>query len=175
MFVRKNICWVIVVSHDLPVRECKIFVRWKIFVRFKKYLVNARGRGQDGHFGVRPHPSELTNGANLTDYGRNGFGVKKNLAQWLGCPTKLFSGLCVRCIFFNGCVSKSPRLSGLRFASVSLEWSPPHLDTLGLARFGVRSRLRNPREDHTSPDEFPSRLGGLCRITLYFAHSELYP
>jgi hypothetical protein len=50
-----------------------------------------RGRGQDGHFGVRPHPLELTNDANLTDYGWNEFGVKKNLTQWLGCPAKLFS------------------------------------------------------------------------------------
>jgi hypothetical protein len=108
MIVRKNICWVIIVSHDLPVRECKIFVRWKIFVRFKKYLVNARGRGQDGHFGVRPHPSELINGVNLTDYGRNVFGVKKKLAQWLVCPAKLFSDLCVQCIFLIACVSKSP-------------------------------------------------------------------
>jgi hypothetical protein len=38
-----------------------------------------RGRGQDGHFGVRPHPLELTNDVNLTDYGWNEFGVKKKI------------------------------------------------------------------------------------------------
>jgi hypothetical protein len=54
-------------------------------------------RGQNGYFGVRPHPSELTNGANLTDYGRNGFGVKKN---WL-------SGLDVRSNFLVACVSNA--------------------------------------------------------------------
>jgi hypothetical protein len=32
---------------------------------------------QDGLFAIRTHLSELTNGANLTDYGRNGFYVKK--------------------------------------------------------------------------------------------------
>jgi hypothetical protein len=48
-----------------------------------------RGRGQDGHFGVRPHPLELTNDANLTDYGWNEFGVKKKFdsVAWMSSPT----------------------------------------------------------------------------------------
>jgi hypothetical protein len=37
---------------------------------------------------------------------------KKNLAQWLGCPAKLFSGLCVQCIFFNGLCVKVSRIDG---------------------------------------------------------------
>jgi hypothetical protein len=77
-----------------------------------------RDRGQDGYFGVQPHPSELTNGANLTGYKRNGFGVKKiwlsglNLAQWLACPAKFFSGLCVKSIFFNGLYVKVSTYGG---------------------------------------------------------------
>jgi hypothetical protein len=56
-----------------------------------------RDRGQDGHFGVRPHQSELKNGANLTDYGRNRFGVKK---IWI-------SGLDVQPNFSVACVSNA--------------------------------------------------------------------
>jgi hypothetical protein len=104
----KNICWVvIIVSHDLPVRECKIFVRWKIFVQFKKYLVNARGWGQDGHFGVWPHLSELTNGANLTDYGRNGFGVKKIWLSGLDVQPNFLVACVSNASFLMACVSKS--------------------------------------------------------------------
>jgi hypothetical protein len=54
-----------------------------------------RDRGQNGHFAAWTHVSELTNGANLTDYGRNGFGVKK---VWL-------SGLDVHPNFLVACVS----------------------------------------------------------------------
>jgi hypothetical protein len=56
-----------------------------------------RDRGQNGHFAAWTHLSELTNGANLTDYGRNGFGVKK---IWL-------SGLDVQPNFVVACVSNA--------------------------------------------------------------------
>jgi hypothetical protein len=55
--------------------------------------------GKIGHFWVRTHLSELTNGANLTESERNGLHVKKicpmdwtsNINfQWLGCPIHLF-------------------------------------------------------------------------------------
>jgi hypothetical protein len=104
----KNICWVvIIVSHDLPFRECKIFVRWKIFVRFKKYLVNARGWGQNGHFASWTHLSELTNSANLTDYGRNGFGVKKIWLSGLDVQPNFLVACVSNTSFLMACVSKS--------------------------------------------------------------------
>jgi hypothetical protein len=70
-------------------------------------------RGQNGYFGVRPHPSELTNGANLTDYGRNGFGVKKN---WL-------SGLDVRSNFLVACVSNAFFLMARMSNVVCVGWN----------------------------------------------------
>jgi hypothetical protein len=70
--------------------------------------VNARDRGQNGHFAAWTHLSELTNGANLTDYGRNGFGVKK---IWL-------SGLDVQPNFLVTCVSNAS------FLMVSVSKSP---------------------------------------------------
>jgi hypothetical protein len=109
----KNICWVvIIVSHDLPVRECKIFVRWKIFVRFKKYLVNARGWGQNGRFAAWTYLSELTNGANLTNYGRNGFGVKKIWLSGLDVQPNFLVACVSNTSFLMACLSKSLENTG---------------------------------------------------------------
>jgi hypothetical protein len=69
--------------------------------------VNARDRGQDGHFGVRPHPLELTNGANLTDYGQNGFGVKKIWISGLDVQPNFLVACMSNASFLMACMSKS--------------------------------------------------------------------
>jgi hypothetical protein len=63
--------------------------------------------GKIGHFLVRTHLSELTNGANLTESGRNGLLVKKNLLDGLDVQYKFSVAWMSNTSFLMGCMSKA--------------------------------------------------------------------
>jgi hypothetical protein len=66
-----------------------------------------RDEGEMGHFAPRTHLLELINGANLTDYGRNGFSVKKIWLNGLDVQPNFLVACVSNASFLMACMSKS--------------------------------------------------------------------
>jgi hypothetical protein len=81
--------------------------RWIFFFFFPNRDRLKWTEGKIGHFLVRTHLSELTNGANLTESGRNGLLVKKNLLDGLDVQYKFSVAWMSNTSFLMGCMSKA--------------------------------------------------------------------